>query len=72
MYLSVNSQEALDGIEFARGSPESRWGSLRASMGHPKPFDLRIVAIGNEDCDKFNYKGTIFLVFDIFFYSILS
>ncbi|KAK7286624.1 hypothetical protein RJT34_21753 [Clitoria ternatea] len=50
-------QEALDGIEFARGSPKSRWGSLRASMGHPKPFDLRIVAVGNEECDKSNYQG---------------
>ncbi|XP_029127966.1 alpha-L-arabinofuranosidase 1-like [Cajanus cajan] len=50
-------QEALDGLEFARGSPKSKWGSLRASMGHPKPFDLRFVAIGNEDCGKPNYKG---------------
>ncbi|CAK8542970.1 unnamed protein product [Lathyrus sativus] len=50
-------EEALDGIEFARGSPESKWGSLRASMGHPKPFDLRIVAVGNEDCGKLNYEG---------------
>ncbi|XP_027351122.1 alpha-L-arabinofuranosidase 1-like [Abrus precatorius] len=50
-------QEALDGIEFARGSPKSTWGSLRAAMGHPKPFDLRIVAIGNENCGMFNYQG---------------
>ncbi|KAG5043182.1 hypothetical protein JHK87_007097 [Glycine soja] len=41
--------EALDGIEFARGEATSKWGSLRASMGHPKPFDLKYVAIGNED-----------------------
>ncbi|KAI5381406.1 hypothetical protein KIW84_UN0753 [Lathyrus oleraceus] len=50
-------QEALDGIEFARGSPESKWGSLRASMGHPKSFDLRYVGVGNEDCGKHNYQG---------------
>ncbi|XP_068340593.1 alpha-L-arabinofuranosidase 1-like [Pyrus communis] len=50
-------QEALDGIEFARGSPNSTWGSLRAKMGHPEPFDLRYVAIGNEDCQKTNYLG---------------
>ncbi|KAK9951266.1 hypothetical protein M0R45_006721 [Rubus argutus] len=50
-------QEALDGIEFARGNPNSTWGSLRASMGHPEPFDLRYVAIGNEDCGKKNYRG---------------
>ncbi|ONH94529.1 hypothetical protein PRUPE_7G021200 [Prunus persica] len=50
-------QEALDGLEFARGSPNSTWGSLRAAMGHPEPFDLRYVAIGNEDCGKKNYLG---------------
>ncbi|KAL2320582.1 hypothetical protein Fmac_029551 [Flemingia macrophylla] len=50
-------QDALDGIEFARGSPRSRWGSVRAAMGHPKPFDLKYVAVGNEDCGLFNYEG---------------
>ncbi|KAK7336356.1 hypothetical protein VNO77_16894 [Canavalia gladiata] len=50
-------QEALDGIEFARGPPTSKWGSLRALMGHIAPFDLRFVAIGNEDCGKPNYQG---------------
>ncbi|RZB47582.1 Alpha-L-arabinofuranosidase 1 [Glycine soja] len=50
-------QEALDGIEFARGSPKSQWGSLRASMGHPEPFDLRIVAIGNEECGMPKYQA---------------
>ncbi|CAK8536986.1 unnamed protein product [Lathyrus sativus] len=55
--ISPFVQEALDGIEFARGSPESKWGSLRASMGHPKPFDLRYVGVGNEDCGKYNYQG---------------
>ncbi|GAA0159268.1 hypothetical protein LIER_38830 [Lithospermum erythrorhizon] len=50
-------QEILDGIEFARGSPESPWGSIRASMGHPKNFDLRYVAIGNQDCWRKNYRG---------------
>ncbi|KAL2319914.1 hypothetical protein Fmac_028883 [Flemingia macrophylla] len=49
-------QDALDGIEFARGSPRSRWGSVRAAMGHPKSFDLRYVAVGNEDCGLFNYE----------------
>ncbi|GAU27135.1 hypothetical protein TSUD_104440 [Trifolium subterraneum] len=47
--------EALDGIEFARGPATSRWGSLRASMGHPEPFNLKFVAIGNEDCDIYDY-----------------
>ncbi|KAF8364762.1 hypothetical protein HHK36_033264 [Tetracentron sinense] len=50
-------QEILDSIEFARGDPDSTWGSVRAAMGHPEPFDLRYVAIGNEDCSKKNYRG---------------
>ncbi|KAM7505181.1 hypothetical protein LguiB_004085 [Lonicera macranthoides] len=50
-------QEILDGIEFARGDSDSTWGSVRADMGHPEPFDLRYVAIGNEDCGKKNYRG---------------
>ncbi|KAM7270842.1 hypothetical protein ACFE04_030056 [Oxalis oulophora] len=49
-------EEALDGIEFARGDPTSRWGSVRAAMGHPEPFDLKYVAIGNEECGKRNYR----------------
>ncbi|XP_028761340.1 alpha-L-arabinofuranosidase 1 [Neltuma alba] len=50
-------QEALDGIEFARGDPTSKWGRVRAAMGHPEPFNLKYVAIGNEDCGKKNYQG---------------
>jgi len=53
-------QEALDGLEFAKGSSSSKWGSLRASMGHPDPFDLRIVAIGNEECAMSKYRGIYF------------
>ncbi|KAG2689874.1 hypothetical protein I3760_09G160800 [Carya illinoinensis] len=50
-------QEALDSIEFARGDSNSTWGSIRAAMGHPEPFDLRYVALGNENCGKKNYQG---------------
>ncbi|MCH93144.1 alpha-L-arabinofuranosidase-like protein, partial [Trifolium medium] len=57
-------QEALDGIEFARGSATSRWGSLRASMGHPQPFNLRYVAIGNEDCGKLYYEENYKIFYD--------
>lgn len=41
-------QDALDLIEFANGSAASRWGSLRAKMGHPEPFGLTMLAVGNE------------------------
>ncbi|CAN0890600.1 Alpha-L-arabinofuranosidase 1 [Linum grandiflorum] len=50
-------QEALDGLEFALGDAGSKWGSVRAAMGHPAPFNLKYVAIGNEDCGKKNYRG---------------
>jgi alpha-N-arabinofuranosidase len=47
----------LNGIEFARGPSNSTWGSVRAAMGHPDPFNLKYVAIGNEDCGKPYYRG---------------
>ncbi|KAL9232685.1 hypothetical protein vseg_007766 [Gypsophila vaccaria] len=56
-YILPFVQEMLDSIEFARGDPSSQWGSLRASMGHPEPFDLNYIAIGNEDCGKQYYRA---------------
>jgi alpha-L-arabinofuranosidase len=41
-------QDALDLIEFANGPATSPWGARRAAMGHPAPFGLRFLAIGNE------------------------
>lgn len=41
-------QDALDLIEFANGPVSSTWGSVRASMGHPEPFGLKFIGIGNE------------------------
>lgn len=41
-------QDALDLIEFANGPVTSKWGKLRAEMGHPKPFDLKMIGVGNE------------------------
>jgi len=41
-------QDALDLIEFANGSTATYWGKLRADMGHPKPFNLKYLGIGNE------------------------
>ncbi|KAF2265364.1 glycoside hydrolase [Lojkania enalia] len=42
-------EDALDEIEFIRGPPNSTWGSRRAELGHPEPFELNYVEIGNED-----------------------
>lgn len=45
-------QDALDLIEFANGDATTEWGALRASMGHPKPFNLKFIGIGNEQWGK--------------------
>ena len=45
-YLVTNM---LDAIEFARGGAETKWGALRAKMGHPAPFALKTIGIGNEN-----------------------
>ena len=42
-------QDTLDAIEYAIGSKESKWGRLRASMGHPEPFKMTYLEIGNEN-----------------------
>ena len=42
-------QDALDAIEYANGPVDSKWGALRAAAGHPAPFNLRLMEIGNEN-----------------------
>ena len=42
-------QDALDLIEFANGSATSKWGSIRAKMGHPTSFNLKMLGVGNEN-----------------------
>lgn len=42
-------QEVLDLVEFANGPVDSRWGSVRAELGHAEPFGLRYLGVGNED-----------------------
>jgi alpha-L-arabinofuranosidase len=42
-------QDALDLIEFANGDASSKWGSVRAKMGHPAPFNLKMMGVGNEN-----------------------
>ncbi len=45
-------QDALDLIEFANGPETSGWGKVRADMGHPAPFNLKFLAVGNEQWGK--------------------
>ena len=46
------AQDLIDLIEFANGDVTTTWGALRAEMGHPEPFNLKYLGIGNENLDK--------------------
>ncbi len=51
--------EILDGIEYANGGTDTEWGAKRAANGHPEPFGMKYVQIGNENWHKpfhANYK----------------
>ena len=48
--------DCLDLIEFANGSTDTKWGKLRAEMGHPAPFNMKFLGIGNEQWDEFYFK----------------
>jgi alpha-N-arabinofuranosidase len=41
-------QDALDLVEFANGPVTSKWGKVRAAMGHPEPFGMKMIGVGNE------------------------
>ena len=47
--LDPYAQDALDLIEFANGDVNTKWGKVRASMGHPAPFNLKMMGVGNEN-----------------------
>ncbi|MFT3845708.1 MAG: alpha-L-arabinofuranosidase C-terminal domain-containing protein [Lacibacter sp.] len=54
-------QDIFDLIEWANGSVNTKWGKLRAEAGHPKPFNLKYIGIGNEDLisDVFEERFTM-------------
>jgi alpha-L-arabinofuranosidase len=45
-------QDALDAIEYANGSVDTKYGAMRAQAGHPAPFNLKYIEIGNENGGK--------------------
>ncbi len=65
-------QDALDLIEFANGGKETEWGGLRAELGHPEPFGLEYLALGNEQWEEPAKEGEaptsnqFFARFDLF------
>lgn len=54
-------QDMLDAIEYANGPATSKWGALRARNGHPEPFGLKYIEIGNENFGpEYNIRYKVF------------
>nr|WP_315200181.1 alpha-L-arabinofuranosidase C-terminal domain-containing protein [uncultured Flavobacterium sp.] len=47
--MNAYVQDILDLVEYANGDVTTKWGKKRAEAGHPKPFNLKYIGIGNED-----------------------
>lgn len=63
--LAPYVQDALDEIEFVSGGTDTQWGKKRAQLGHPKPFPLHYIEIGNEDWfDRSGSYESRFVQFD--------
>jgi len=57
-------QDGLDSLEFAMGDANTTWGAVRVQMGHPEPFIINRVSIGNEDSTKPFYTGNYLLFWE--------
>lgn len=60
-------QEALDAIQYANGDTGTTWGAQRATNGHPAPFNLQYIEIGNE-----NHGASYNTNYGMFYYAIKS
>jgi alpha-N-arabinofuranosidase len=54
--LAPYVQSALEEIQYVSGDPDTKWGAVRAKDGHPAPFPLTYVEVGNED--EFDKSGS--------------
>ncbi|MGK4566837.1 hypothetical protein [Flavobacterium sp. 3HN19-14] len=54
-------QDAVDLIEFANGEVTSKWGKVRSDMGHPQPFNMKFIGVGNEQWGLITSKDIKFL-----------
>jgi alpha-L-arabinofuranosidase len=61
--LDEYMQDALDAIAFANAPANTEWGRKRAEMGHPAPFNLKIIQIGNEQYQT-EYPGNFKRFYD--------
>lgn len=58
-------QDVLDLIEWANGPADSKWGAVRAAAGHPAPFGLKYLGVGNEDAITPEFKERFRLIHDV-------
>ncbi len=58
-------QDVLDLIEWANGPATSKWGAVRAAAGHPAPFGLKYLGIGNEDAITPDFKERFRMINDV-------
>ena len=54
--------DCIDLVEFANGDVTTTWGKVRAEMGHPAPFNMKYLAIGNEQWGEFYFERLKFFV----------
>jgi alpha-N-arabinofuranosidase len=57
-------QDVLDLIEWANGPVTSTWGAKRAAAGHPKPFNLEYLGVGNEDAQTDVFRERFKMIYD--------
>jgi alpha-L-arabinofuranosidase len=57
-------QDVLDLIEYANGPATSKWGAKRAAAGHPEPFHLQYLGVGNEDKMTDGFEARLKMIFD--------
>lgn len=57
-------QDILDLVEYANGPADSKWGRVRAEAGHPEPFNLKYLGIGNEDLISEAFKQRFKMIKD--------
>jgi alpha-L-arabinofuranosidase len=62
--MNAYVQEVLDLIEWANGPATSTWGSKRAAAGHPEPFHLEYIGVGNEDKITPEFKTRFKMIYD--------
>ncbi len=58
-------QDILDLIEWANGPADSKWGAVRAAAGHPAPFGLKYLGVGNEDAITPEFRERFKMIFDV-------